>query len=70
MFEADIGGIASTITLGFDVRYVVYVTLFVCFAMIFVTFAEFAGNRKKYFEYLEKKKDTMSRRKARRLSGG
>jgi hypothetical protein len=69
-FETEIAGTASLITIGFDVRYVVYVTLFICFAMIFVTFAEFAGNRIKYFEALEKKKDTMSRRKARRLSGG
>jgi len=66
---ADIGGIASTITLGLDMRYVVYVTLMICFAMMFIAIAEFGGNRQKYFEWLEKKKDTMSRRKARRLSG-
>jgi len=67
---ADAAGEASVITLGLDVRYVVYVALMVCFAMVFVAFAEFGGNRQKYFEALEKKKDTMSRRKARRLSGG
>ncbi|MDR0334915.1 MAG: hypothetical protein LBH69_03415 [Methanomassiliicoccaceae archaeon] len=65
----EISGITSSLTLGLDVRYVVYVTLMICFAMMFLAVSEFGGNRQKYFEYLEKKKDTMSRRKARRLSG-
>ena len=64
-----ISGTVSTVTLGIDVRYIVYITMMICFAMVFLAFAEFGGNRKKYFEILEKKKDTMSKRKARRLSG-
>jgi hypothetical protein len=59
----------SSITVNLDMRYVVYVMMMICFAMVFLAFTEFGGNRKKYFEALEKKKDTMSKRKARRLSG-
>jgi hypothetical protein len=59
----------STITLGLDVRPVVYVMIMISFAMIFLAISEFGSNRKKYFEAIEKKKDTMSRRRARRLSG-
>jgi len=64
-----IADIASSVTFEVDVRYIVYVTLMICFAMIFLAFSEFGGNRKKYFEAIERKKDTMSKRKARRLSG-
>jgi len=67
--EMMIEGVSSSITVGIDVKYVVYVMLLICVAMMFLAFSEFAGNRKKYFEWLEKKKDTMSKRKARRLSG-
>jgi hypothetical protein len=59
----------STISLGLDVRPIVYVMIMISFAMIFLTISEFGSNRKKYFEAIEKKKDTMSRRRARRLSG-
>jgi len=64
----EIGGTVSAITLGIDVRYIVYIMIMISVAMAFLAFAEFGGNRKKYFEALEKKKDTMSKRKARRLS--
>ncbi|MDR2866312.1 MAG: hypothetical protein LBV13_02780 [Methanomassiliicoccaceae archaeon] len=60
---------AGGMTLGLDITHVVYVMVMISFAMIFVAFAEFSGNRKKYLEAIDKKKDTMSRRRARRLSG-
>jgi hypothetical protein len=66
---AIISGSTSTITLNLDIRPVVYVMIMICFAMMFLALSEFGGNRKKYFEALEKKKDTMSKRRARRLSG-
>jgi hypothetical protein len=62
------GGV-STMALALDVRPVVYVMIMICFAMIFLAISEFGGNRKKYFEAIERKKDTMSKRRARRLSG-
>ena len=64
-----VAGTLSTITLNLNVRYIVYVMMILSIAMVFLVFTEFAGNRKKYLEWLEKKKDTMSERKARRLSG-
>ena len=66
--DVDIGGALSAITLGLNIRTIVYVNILICIAMAFLAFTEFAGNRKKYFEKLDKKKDTMSKRKARRLS--
>ena len=66
-FTLSEGGTLTTISL--DVRYVAYVMIMICIAMVFLAFSEFGGNRKKYLEALEKKKDTMSRRRARRLSG-
>ncbi|MCL2890303.1 MAG: hypothetical protein FWF40_00230 [Methanomassiliicoccaceae archaeon] len=64
----EIFGSTSALTVGLDVKYIVYVMIMICFAMMFVALAELGGNRKKYLETLEKKKDTMSKRKARRLS--
>ena len=66
VFSFTIASTSTSITL--DVRYIAYVMIMICFAMVFLTFSEFGGNRKKYLEALEKKKDTMSERKARRLS--
>ncbi|MCL2786503.1 MAG: hypothetical protein FWD81_04710 [Methanomassiliicoccaceae archaeon] len=66
-FQLVSGGMTSVIE--FDVRYIAYVLIMISFAMLFLTFSEFGGNRKKYLEALERKKDTMSKRKARRLSG-
>ena len=42
--------------------------IMICFAMMFLALSELGGNRKDYLEALEKKKDSMSKRKARRLS--
>ncbi|MCL2711981.1 MAG: hypothetical protein FWD37_01735 [Methanomassiliicoccaceae archaeon] len=56
------------LSIGIDVRYIVYVTVMICFAKMFLAFSEFGGHRKKYLEKIEKKKDKMSERKARRLS--
>jgi len=61
-------GSTSAVTVGIDVQYVIYVMILICFAMMFLALSELGGNRKKYLEALEKKKDTMSKRKARRLS--
>ncbi|MDR0778264.1 MAG: hypothetical protein LBE48_02335 [Methanomassiliicoccaceae archaeon] len=72
MFLSDaavVSGSASTIILDLDVRPVTYVMIMISFAMIFLAISEFGSNRKKYFEAIEKKKDTMSRRRARRFSG-
>ncbi|MCL1905330.1 MAG: hypothetical protein FWG19_04330, partial [Methanomassiliicoccaceae archaeon] len=60
----------SSMELSLDVTYIVYVLIIICIARMFLAFAELGGHRKKYLEALEKKKDTMSRRKARRLSSG
>ncbi|MCL2143484.1 MAG: hypothetical protein FWH44_04420 [Methanomassiliicoccaceae archaeon] len=67
--DTNIMGAISSISVSIDVRYVVYVMMLICFAMVFLAFSEFGGNREKYMKALEKKKDTMSKRKARRLSG-
>ena len=73
LWIASHGGVFSFSTgagiISLDIRYVAYVLIMICIAMVFLTFSEFGGNRKKYLEALEKKKDTMSERKARRLSG-
>ena len=72
LWIASNGGIftleAGGATLGLDIRYIIYVMIMISFAMIFVAFSEFSGNRKKYLEAIEKKKDAMAARKARRLS--
>ena len=65
---AAVMGAASSIFVEIDIKYVIYVMIMICFAMMFLAFSEFGGNRKKYLEAIEKKKDTMSKRKARRLS--
>jgi len=64
----EIFGGTSTLTIGIDVRYVVYVMIMICFVMMFLALSELGGNRKDYLEALEKKKDLMSKRRARRLS--
>jgi hypothetical protein len=73
IWAASHGGVFTmTLTdasIAVDVKYIVYVMMMISFAMIFLAFSEFGGNRKRYLEALEKKKDTMSKRKARRLSG-
>lgn len=58
----------SEMTVGIDIRYVVYVMMMICFAMMFLAFSEFGGNRMKYLKAAEKKRDIMNKRKARRLS--
>jgi len=65
---SELFGSTSTLTIGIDVKYVVYVMVLICFVMVFLALAELGGDRKDYFEALDKKKDTMSKRKARRLS--
>ncbi|MCL1984547.1 MAG: hypothetical protein FWG58_04020, partial [Methanomassiliicoccaceae archaeon] len=60
----------SSVRLSLDIKYIIYVLLIICIARMFLAFAELGGNRKRYLEALEKKKDKMSRRKARRLSSG
>ena len=64
----EIFGSTSALTVGLNVTYIIYVMILICFAMVFVALAELGGNRKEYLEALEKKKDAMSKRKARRLS--
>jgi len=66
--SVEIFGGSSALTIGIDVRYVVYVMIMICFVMMFLALSELGGNRKDYLEALEKKKDSMSKRKARRLS--
>jgi hypothetical protein len=58
----------TSITIGIDVKYLIYIMIMICFVMVLVALSELGGNRKEYLEALEKKKDTMSKRKARRLS--
>lgn len=58
----------TSITIGIDVKYLIYIMIMICFVMVLVAVSELGGNRKEYLEALEKKKDTMSKRKARRLS--
>jgi len=72
VFTVDMGGAAdgiSSMTLGVDISYIVFVMMIICLAMMFLAFAEFGGSREKYLKALEKKKDTMSKRKVRRVSG-
>jgi len=69
IFSFPLTGDASSAVISLDVRYVAYVIIMISFAMIFLAFSELGGNRKKYLEALDRKRDTMSERKARRLSG-
>ncbi|MCL2607064.1 MAG: hypothetical protein FWD92_00690 [Methanomassiliicoccaceae archaeon] len=72
IFTVEMGSVAdgiSSMTLNLDVRYIVFIVMIICLAMMFLAFAEFGGSREKYLKALEKKKDTMSKRKVRRVSG-
>ena len=63
---SDVGGADAVIEL--NLRPIVYVMIMIAFVKVFIAFSECGGSRKKYLKEIDKKKDTMAKRKARRVS--
>ena len=59
---------SEEITVVLDISMITYIVMMIAFAKVFLAFSECGGKRKEYLEKIDKKKDTMAKRKARRLS--